>query len=69
MRELMSKASRFKTSRKIYIVHNVSEVNLSLDVLVGLRIVNEFFPAAGAGNQHGAQAEQNSSLTHHTASN
>ena len=46
----------FKTSSTIYIVRNVSEVYLSLDVLVGLRIVNEFFPAAGAGNQHGAQA-------------
>ena len=29
---------------------------MSLDVLVGLRIVNEFFPVVGAGNQHGAQA-------------
>ena len=37
-------------------VHNVGEVYLSLNVLVGLRIVNEFFPSAGAGNQHGAQA-------------
>ena len=33
-----------------------NEVYLSLDVLVGLRIVNEFFPVAGAGNQHGAKA-------------
>ena len=53
---LSPSGERFKTSSKIYIVRNVSEVYLSLDVLVGLRIVNEFFPAAGAGNQHGAQA-------------
>ena len=52
---LSPSGERFKTSTKIYIVRNVSKVYLSLDVLVGLRIVNEFFPAAGAGNQHGAQ--------------
>ena len=46
----------YETSTKIYVVHNVNEVYLSLDVLIGLRIVNEFFPTAGAGNQHGAQA-------------
>ena len=46
---------RFVTSTRIYVVRNVSEVYLSLDVLVGLRIVNEFFPAAGAGNQHAQQ--------------
>ena len=45
----------FRTSTKVYVVRNVEEVYLSLDVLVGLRIVNEHFPAAGAGNQHGAQ--------------
>ena len=53
---LSPSGERFKTSSKIYIVRNVNEVYLSLDVLVGLRIVNEFFPAAGDGNQHGAQA-------------
>ena len=41
----------------VYIVRNVDEVYLSLDILVGLRIVNKFFPVAGAGNQHGAQAD------------
>ena len=56
IRALSPSGERFKKSSKIYIVSNVSEVYLSLDVLVGLRIVNEFFPAAGAGNQHGAQA-------------
>ena len=50
---LLPSGERFKTSSKIYIVRNVSEVYFSLDVLVGLRIVNEFFPAARAGNQHG----------------
>ena len=53
---LSPSGERFKTSSKIYIVRNVNEVYLSLDDLVGLRIVNEFFPAAGDGNQHGAQA-------------
>ena len=47
---------RFKTTGKVYIVRNVDKVYLSLDVLVGLRIVNEFFPVAGAGNQHRAKA-------------
>ena len=47
---------RFMTSTRIYVVQNVNELYLSLDVLEGLRIVNKFFPAAGAGNQHGAQA-------------
>ena len=42
---------RFQTTSKIYVVQNVDEVYLSFDVLVGLRIMNEFFPAAGAGNQ------------------
>ena len=41
----------YETSTKIYVVHNVNEVYLSLDILVGLKIVNEFFPTAGAGNQ------------------
>ena len=48
-------SERFKMSGKIYVVRNVEEVYLSLDVLIGLRIVNKHFPAAGAGNQHGAQ--------------
>ena len=43
---------RFTTSSKIYVVRNVEEVYLSLNVLMGLRIVNEHFPAAKAGNQH-----------------
>ena len=43
----------FKTTSRVYNVRNVDEVYLSLVVLVGLRIVNEFFPVAGAGNQHG----------------
>ena len=34
---------RFVTSTRIYVVRNVGEVYLSLDVLVGLRIVNKFF--------------------------
>ena len=45
---------RFRTSSKICIVHNVDKAYLSYNVLVGRRIVNKFFPAAGAGNQHGA---------------
>ena len=51
---LSPSGEHFKTFSKIYIVRNVREVSLSLDVLVGLRIVNEFFPAAGARNQQGA---------------
>ena len=53
---LSPSGERFKTTSRVYIVRNVDEVYLSLDVLVGLRIANEFFPVAGAGNQHGAQA-------------
>ena len=47
---LSPNGKRFETSTRTYLVRNVVEVYLSLDVLVGLRIVNEFFPAAGAGN-------------------
>ena len=50
---LSPSGERFKTTSKVYIVRNVDEVYLSLNVLVGLRIVDEFFPVAGAGNQHG----------------
>ena len=50
----MPSGERFKTLGRVYIVRNVDEVYLSLDVLVGLRILNEFFPVAGAGNQHEA---------------
>ena len=53
---LSPSGERFKTTSRVYIVRNVDEVYLLLDDLVGLRIVNEFFPVAGAGNQHGAQA-------------
>ena len=53
---LLPSGKRFKMTSRVYIVRNVNEVYLSLNVLVGLRIVNEFFPVAGAGNQHGAQA-------------
>ena len=50
---LSPSGERFKTTS---IVRNVNEVYLSLDFLVGLRIVNQSFLVAGAGNQHGAQA-------------
>ena len=50
---LSPSGERFKRTSRVYIVRNIDEVYLSLDVLVGLRIVNEFFPVAGAGNQHG----------------
>ena len=46
---------RYRTTTTAYVVKNVDQVYLSLDVLVGLRIINEHFPTAGAGNQHGAQ--------------
>ena len=36
-----------------YVVRNVDEVFLSLEAMVGLRIVDKQFPTAGAGNQHG----------------
>ena len=45
---LSSSGERFKTTSRVYIVQNVDEVYLSLDVLVGLRIVNKLFPVAGA---------------------
>ena len=45
---LSPSGERFKTTCKVYIVRNVDEVYLFLDVLVGLRIVNRFFPVAGA---------------------
>ena len=48
---LSPSGERFKTTSRVYIVRNVDKVYLSLDVLVGLRIVNEFFPVAGAGNR------------------
>ena len=51
---LSPSGERFITSSKIYVVRNVDKVYLSLDVLVDVKIVNEHFPAAGAGNQHGA---------------
>ena len=52
---LLPSGERFRTTTTAYVVKNVDEVDLSLDVLVGLRIVNKQFPTAGAGNQHGAQ--------------
>ena len=45
----------FRTTTTAYVVKNVDEVYLSSDMLVGLHIVNEHFPTAGAGNQHSAQ--------------
>ena len=53
---LSASGERFKTTSRVYIVRTIEEVYLSLDFLVGLRIVNEFFPVAGAGNQHGAHS-------------
>ena len=53
---LSPSGEQFEATSTVFIVRNVNEVYLSLDVLVGLRIVNEFFPVDGAGNQHGAQA-------------
>ena len=52
---LLPNGERFRTTTAAYVVKNVDETYLSLDVLKGLCIVNEHFPAAGAGNQHGAQ--------------
>ena len=40
---------RFKMTSRVYIVWNVDEVYLSLDVLVGLRIMNKFFSGSGRG--------------------
>ena len=53
---LSPSGERFQTTSKIYIVRNVDEVYLSLDVLVDLRIVDKFFLVAGAVNQHRAKA-------------
>ena len=44
---------RFKAKTSAYVVDNVDEVYLSLEVMMGLRIVDDQFPTAGAGNQHG----------------
>ena len=52
---LSPSGERFSTTTAAYVVKNVDEVFLSLEVMVGLRIVDEQFPTAGAGNQHGAQ--------------
>ena len=46
---------RFKAKTSAYVVDNVDEVDLSLEVMMGLRIVDDQFPTAGAGNQHGTQ--------------
>ena len=72
---LSPNGERFVTYTRIYVVRNVGEVYLSLDVLVGLRIVNKFFLAAGAGTNavlkpaHGTEREpsQNSCPTRRTA--
>ena len=53
---LSPSGKRFKTTSRVYIIRNVDKLYLPLDVLVGLKIVNGFFPVAGAGNQNGAQA-------------
>ena len=52
---LSPSGERYSTTTTAYVVRNVDEVYLSLDAMVGLRIVDEQFPTAGAGNQHGAQ--------------
>ena len=52
---LSPSGERFSTTTAAYVVKNVDEVFLSLETMVGLRIVDEQFPTAGAGNQHGAQ--------------
>ena len=49
---LSATGERFQTSTKVYVVRDVEEVYLSLDVLVGLQLVDDQFPAAGR-NQHG----------------
>ena len=43
---------RFSAKTSAYVVKNV-EVYLSLEVVIGLRIVDDQFPTAVAGNQHG----------------
>ena len=62
---LSPSGERFKRTSRVYIIRNVDEVYLSLDVHVGLRIVNKFFPVAGASNQHGCAycAAADASLT------
>ena len=37
---LSPSGKRFKTTSKVFVVRNINEVYLSLDVIVGLRIVN-----------------------------
>ena len=72
---LSPSGERFKTTSRVYIVRNVDKVYLSLDVLVGLRIVNEFFLWRALETNtvprqaRGAAQEQspNSSRTHCTA--
>ena len=44
---LSPSGERYRTITTVYVVKNVDEVYLSMDVLVGLRIVNEHFPTAG----------------------
>ena len=53
---LSPSGERFSTATSAYVVKNINEVFLSLEVMVGLRIGDRQFPTAGAGNQHGAQA-------------
>ena len=49
---LSPSGERFSTATSAYVVKNVDKVFLSLEVMVGLRIVDKQFPTAGAGNQH-----------------
>ena len=44
-------SERFKAKTSAYVV---DEVYLSLEVMMGLHIVDDQFPTGGAGNQHGA---------------
>ena len=45
---LSPSGERFSTATSAYVVKNVDEVFLSLEVMVGLRIIDRQFPTAGA---------------------
>ena len=66
---LSPSGERFSTATSAYVVKNVDKVFLTLEVMVGLRIVDKQFPTAGAEQNNRVLKRLVSSVSYMSPSN